>query len=107
MWEDPANANGGKWVLTMRNNPQLLDRCWTWLTMGLVGDEIDGSDDICGVVVSLRTKVDRIQVWIRIKDDIEKVNGIGRRLIKLLDVSENDGIGLEFQVKMNLLRLRT
>ena len=98
MWEDEANANGGKWVLTMKNNPALLDQCWQWLTMALVGEELDESDEICGAVVSLRSKVDRIQLWTRSKDDVEKVNGIGRKLVKLLDVSEADGIGLEFQV---------
>ncbi|ELU44300.1 IF4E domain-containing protein [Rhizoctonia solani AG-1 IA] len=51
MWEDPANANGGKWVITMRNNPVLLDRCWSWLAMGLVGQELDDREDmICGAV---------------------------------------------------------
>ncbi|KAF5318615.1 hypothetical protein D9619_010975 [Psilocybe cf. subviscida] len=97
MWEDPANANGGKWVLTMKNSPVLLDRCWSWLAMALVGEELEEGDEICGAVVSLRTKVDRIQVWTRGKDDIEKLNGIGKRLVKLLDVSEADSIGLEFQ----------
>jgi hypothetical protein len=29
MWEK-ANANGAKWVLTMKNDPALLDRCWQW-----------------------------------------------------------------------------
>ena len=98
MWEDEANANGGKWVLTMKNNPQLLDRCWSWLSMALVGEELDESDEICGAVVSLRSKVDRIQLWIRGKDDVEKVNGLGKKLVKTLDVNEGDGIGLEFQV---------
>ncbi|KAL5521556.1 hypothetical protein ACEPAF_2304 [Sanghuangporus sanghuang] len=98
MWEDEANANGGKWVLTMKNNPQLLDRCWSWLAMAMVGEEFDDySEDICGAVVSLRSKVDRIQLWIRIKEDVERVNGIGKKLVKVLDVSEADGIGLEFQ----------
>jgi translation initiation factor 4E len=98
MWEDEANANGGKWVLTMKNNPALLDRCWNWLAMALVGEELEeGQDLICGAVVSLRSKVDRIQVWTRGKDDVEKLNGIGKKLVKLLDVSEADGIGLEFQ----------
>lgn len=97
MWEDPANSNGGKWVLTMKNNPALLDRCWTWLAMALVGEELEEGDEICGAVVSLRSKVDRIQVWTRSKDDVERLNGIGRKLIKLLDVSEADNIGLEFQ----------
>ena len=99
MWEDPANANGGKWVLTMRNNPQLIDRCWSWLTMALVGEELDEGDEICGAVVSLKNKIDRIQLWIRGKDDVERVNSIGRKLVKLLDVGEADGIGLEFQVR--------
>ncbi|KAJ6583196.1 translation initiation factor eIF 4e-like domain-containing protein [Mycena sp. CBHHK59/15] len=98
MWEDPANANGGKWVLTMKNNPALLDRCWNWLAMALVGEELEeGHDLICGAVVSLRSKVDRIQVWTRSKDDVERLNAIGKKLVKLLDVSEADGIGLEFQ----------
>lgn len=97
MWEDEANANGGKWVLTMKNNPGLLDRCWNWLAMALVGEELEEGDEICGAVVSLRSKVDRIQVWTRSKDDVEKLNSIGKKLVKLLDVSEADGIGLEFQ----------
>ncbi|KAI0027410.1 translation initiation factor eIF 4e-like domain-containing protein [Vararia minispora EC-137] len=97
MWEDAANARGGKWVLTMRGNPVLLDRCWQWLTMALVGEELDEGDEICGAVVSLRAKVDRIQLWTRSKDDVAKINSIGRKLVKLLDVSEADGIGLEFQ----------
>ncbi|KAF8886818.1 translation initiation factor eIF 4e-like domain-containing protein [Infundibulicybe gibba] len=97
MWEDEANANGGKWVLTMKNNPVLLDRCWNWLAMALVGEELEEGDEICGAVVSLRSKVDRIQLWTRSKDDVEKLNSIGRKLVKLLDVSEADNIGLEFQ----------
>ncbi|KAJ3863453.1 translation initiation factor eIF4e [Lentinula novae-zelandiae] len=86
MWEDPANASGGKWMLTMRNNPELLDRCWGWLCMALVGEELEeGGDEICGAF------------WTRRKDDVEKLNAIGKKLVKLLDVGEQDGIGLEFQ----------
>ena len=51
MWEDPANANGGKWVLTMKSNPMLLDRCWSWLAMALVGEELDEKDEVCGAGV--------------------------------------------------------
>ena len=49
----------------MKSNPALLDRCWTWLAMALVGEEIesDGGDEVCGAVVSLRSRVDRIQLW--------------------------------------------
>ncbi|KAJ7781892.1 translation initiation factor eIF 4e-like domain-containing protein, partial [Mycena maculata] len=96
-WEDEVNPNGGKSVLTMKNNPVLLDRCWNWLAMALVSKELkEGYDLICGAVVSLRSKVDRIQVWTRSKDDLEKLNGIRKKLIKLLDVSEADRFGIEF-----------
>ncbi|KZT18922.1 translation initiation factor eIF4e [Neolentinus lepideus HHB14362 ss-1] len=97
MWEDEANAKGGKWVLTMKNNPALLDRCWSWLAMALVGEELDEGDEVCGAVVSLRSKVDRIQLWTRSKDDVERLNGIAKKLVKILDVSDADNIGLEFQ----------
>jgi hypothetical protein len=44
MWEDEANANGVKRVLTMKNNATLPDRCWSWLAMVLVDKELeDGS----------------------------------------------------------------
>lgn len=68
--------------------------------MALVGEELEDTDEICGAVVSLRSKVDRIQVWTRGKDDVERLNGIGKKLVKLLDVSEADSIGLEFQVRL-------
>ncbi len=102
MWEDPANANGGKWVLTMKNAPDLLDRCWFDLCMALVGEQIEsggGSEDgeICGAVVSLRSKVDRIQVWVRSKDNVGRVNDIGKRIVEVLGVTEADGVGVEFQ----------
>lgn len=105
MWEDPANANGGKWVLTMKNNPELLDRSWSFLAMALVGEELEDNDEICGAVVSLRTKVDRIQLWTRSKDDVEKLNSIGKKMVKLLEVSEADQIGLEFQVRLQIFQI--
>ena len=72
---DKANADGGKWVLTMKNNP-LLDQCWHWLTMLLISEELDESDEICSAIASLCSKVDRIQLWTCSKDDLEKVNSI-------------------------------
>ncbi len=101
----------------MKSNPELLDRCWSWLAMALVGEELDERDEICGAgtlalqflvtsrdgsycssVVSLRTKLDRIQLWTRSKDDVERINSIGKRVVKLLDVATEPGIGFEFQV---------
>ncbi|KAF8936768.1 hypothetical protein BGZ47_009331 [Haplosporangium gracile] len=98
MWEDPANASGGRWIVTLlTKNPELLDRCWMELAYALVGEQLDLGDDICGAVLSRRTKADRLAVWVRDKDNVEAINGIGKRLIKFLDLAK-EKISLEFQI---------
>ncbi|KAG0052381.1 hypothetical protein BGZ83_002675 [Gryganskiella cystojenkinii] len=98
MWEDPANTKGGRWILTLLNkNPDVLDRCWMELAYALVGEQLDARDDVCGAVLSRRTKADRLAVWIRDKDNVEAVNGIGKRLVGLLDLAK-EKISLEFQI---------
>ena len=52
------------------------------------------------VVVSLRAKIDRIQLWTRGKENVEAINALGKKLIKLLDLQDEPTIGLEFQVGM-------
>ncbi|CAJ0638702.1 110_t:CDS:2 [Entrophospora sp. SA101] len=106
MWEDPANANGGKWVISIKN-PQLLDRCWTWLVYALVGEDLDEADDICGAVMSRRTRGDRIAVWVRDKDNVPVINGIGKRLLKLLDLQNEKGIVMDFQFNEDALKSGT
>ncbi|CAB4378127.1 unnamed protein product [Rhizophagus irregularis] len=106
MWEDPANANGGKWVISMKS-PQLLDRCWSWLVYALVGEELDENDDICGAVMSRRARGDRIAVWVRDKDNVPVINGIGRRLLKILDLQNEKGIGMDFQFNEDALKSGT
>ncbi|KAF9127358.1 hypothetical protein BGW39_005924 [Mortierella sp. 14UC] len=90
MWEDPANANGGRWTVTLlTKNSELLDRCWMELAYALVGEQLDLNDDICGA--------DRLAVWVRDKDNVEAINGIGKRLIRLLDLRK-EAISLEFLI---------
>lgn len=101
MWEDPANANGGKWTITLRGtNPALLDRSWMWLVLALIGEELDENDSITGAVCSTRAKGDRIALWVRHKNEVDVVNRLGRRLVHLLDVEKEPGVSLEFQFMM-------
>ncbi|TIA94491.1 hypothetical protein E3P81_00069 [Wallemia ichthyophaga] len=98
LWEDPSNSNGGKWVIIVRNSHWLLDRCWTWLVMGLIGEEIDEDDDITGAVVSTRPRGDRIQIWTRMTS-VDKCNQLAEKLIKMLEIDQdnNKNISLDFQ----------
>lgn len=97
MWEDAANQNGGKWIITLKGtNQALLDRSWMWLVLALIGEELDENDDITGAVVSTRSKGDRIALWIRNKTDVDLVNKIGKKFVLLLDLEKEPGVSLEY-----------
>jgi hypothetical protein len=36
--EDPANANGGRWLLTCGNQENRLDDLWQETLLGMIGD---------------------------------------------------------------------
>lgn len=97
MWEDPRNAKGGKWTITFRQrNPALVDRSWLWLVLGLIGEEMDGEDETCGAVCSVKPRGDRISLWVRDMSGVETVNKIGKKLIALLEIAKEPGVLLEF-----------
>lgn len=65
-WEDVRNRNGGRWVITLdRAHKNDTDKFWVEIMMMLVGEAFETENQhICGAVVSLRSKCDRIAVWI-------------------------------------------
>ncbi|WWC91014.1 uncharacterized protein L201_005954 [Kwoniella dendrophila CBS 6074] len=99
MWEDPSNANGGKWVILFRNSPSTLDVAWANLTMALVGEILDDEDEVCGIVSSNRPKIDRIQIWTRSRDDHDKLNKLGRKILEImnLDGRDRESMSMEYQ----------
>ncbi|CAN6454076.1 unnamed protein product [Victoria cruziana] len=71
LWEDSANCNGGKWII--RFNKSVSGRFWEDLVLALVGDQLDGGEDICGVVLSIRFGEDILSVWNRNAADHQAV----------------------------------
>ncbi|KAJ2056343.1 hypothetical protein GGI17_006241 [Coemansia sp. S146] len=63
VWEDPANIDGGKWMIRLKKG--LASRLWEKLTMAVVGDlfEVGPADQICGIVLSVRNSEDIISLW--------------------------------------------
>jgi len=69
-WECSANAEGGKWVLSLprrRGAPDgLVDDAWQWTLLTLIGEFFDqDGDEICGVVISPRKSQNRLALWTR------------------------------------------
>lgn len=62
MWEDDANKNGGRWVISLakytRHNE--LDNLWLDVILCLIGEAFEYSEDICGAVVNIRPRGHKI-----------------------------------------------
>lgn len=69
LWEDAANAGGGRWVLRLRKG--VADRVWEEVVFALVGERIGGDDErsdsaggkVNGVVLSVRKDEDILSLW--------------------------------------------
>ena len=76
-WEDPANKNGGKWVVTMPIENAMEEECekaWLSLLLHLIGGLLDYEfrKVINGVVFSIRDKHLRLSLWCSLGDDESK-----------------------------------
>ncbi|KAH9303145.1 hypothetical protein KI387_014728 [Taxus chinensis] len=67
LWEDPANRNGGKWIIRLKKT--VSGRYWEELVLALVGDQLDYGDNVCGIVLSVRFGEDILSVWNRNASD--------------------------------------
>ncbi|KAI3690763.1 hypothetical protein L2E82_48970 [Cichorium intybus] len=67
LWEDSANYKGGNWIIRFKK--AVSGRFWEDLVLALVGDQLDYSDNICGIVLSVRFNEDILSVWNRNASD--------------------------------------
>ncbi|XP_070497531.1 eukaryotic translation initiation factor 4E1 isoform X2 [Chironomus tepperi] len=89
MWEDKANKNGGRWMITLvKNQRPELDRYWIDTVLCLIGEAFDSFDDVCGAVVNIRAKGDKIAVWTGNSNNKDAVMEIGRKLKEGLNLPE-------------------
>lgn len=64
IWEDEENKHGGKWILRLKKG--VADRYYEELIIACVGDQFgDESDELCGVVLSMRNGEDVLSIWTR------------------------------------------
>jgi translation initiation factor 4E len=90
-WEDPANCDGGKFVLELSRNDAKtgkLDECWLYTILAIIGETMDETgDQVNGAVVSLRKNGWRIALWIKTIDR-DACTMIGERWKKVLHLDE-------------------
>ncbi|XP_013201074.1 eukaryotic translation initiation factor 4E [Amyelois transitella] len=65
MWEDDANKMGGRWLISLERKQRTtdLDRFWLDVVLLLIGENFEHPEEICGAVVNVRAKIDKIGIW--------------------------------------------
>ncbi|CAP26691.1 Protein CBR-IFE-3 [Caenorhabditis briggsae] len=93
MWEDVNNVQGGRWLVVVdkQRRTQLLDHYWLELLMAIVGEQFDEFGEyVCGAVVNVRQKGDKVSLWTRdaTRDDVNL--RIGQILKQKLSIPDTD-----------------
>lgn len=81
MWEDERNRMGGRWLvnLSKQQRSSELDRLWLETLLCLIGEAFgEDSDYVCGAVVNIRPKGDKLAVWTSLADKAESVVKVGK-----------------------------
>lgn len=91
-WEDPVCAPGGKWTMTFPKSKS--DTCWLYTLLAMIGEQFDHGDEICGAVVNVRARQEKIALWTKNAVNEPAQMSIGKQWKELLDY--NDGIGFIF-----------
>nr|XP_032806005.1 eukaryotic translation initiation factor 4E-like isoform X4 [Petromyzon marinus] len=98
MWEDEQNKRGGRWLVTLSKGQRHsdLDRFWLETLLCLIGEAFDDhSDNICGAVVNIRGKGDKVAVWTRDCENREGIMTIGKVYKERLGLSGKMHLGYE------------
>lgn len=124
-WEDPANANGGKWSIQLPRDKSRasIDQLWLYTMLSAIGETLEAPLDpnsgstelVTGVIMSARANFYRIAIWTRKSDDAsstsspaeaadvwERIMGIGRKFkteILGYDINQKLGSGLMSDVE--------
>ncbi|XP_061747705.1 eukaryotic translation initiation factor 4E-1A isoform X2 [Nerophis ophidion] len=98
MWEDERNRRGGRWLITLSKQQRKsdLDRFWLETLLCLVGEAFDDhSDDVCGAVINVRAKGDKIAIWTTNYENKEAITHIGRVYKERLGIPPKVVIGYQ------------
>ncbi|XP_043472144.1 eukaryotic translation initiation factor 4E-1A-like [Leptopilina heterotoma] len=98
MWEDDANKNGGRWLINLekKQRPTELDRFWLEILLCMIGEGFNEfSEDICGAVVNVRARQDKLALWTGNANSSQSIMEIGRKLKERLRITSKVTIGYQ------------
>ncbi|CAN1230373.1 Eukaryotic translation initiation factor 4E-1, partial [Linum grandiflorum] len=97
-WEDPICANGGRWMITYQRGKS--DTPWLYTLLAMIGEQFEHGDEICGAVVNVRGRQERVSIWTKNAANEAAQLSIGRQWKEFVD--HNDSIGFIVHVSTRL-----
>eukprot|EP01118_Nematostelium_gracile_P014327 TRINITY_DN5553_c0_g2_i1.p1 TRINITY_DN5553_c0_g2~~TRINITY_DN5553_c0_g2_i1.p1 ORF type:complete len:246 (+),score=49.11 TRINITY_DN5553_c0_g2_i1:59-739(+) len=94
-WEHVENVRGGKWIITVKDQKDLLDKMWLWSVLACIGESYEEGGEICGMVVSIRKPSDRLALWTKTATNEVAQRNIGAKLKQVLELPENAIVGYQ------------
>ncbi|KAG0741941.1 hypothetical protein G6F57_001454 [Rhizopus arrhizus] len=93
-WEDPANAEGGKYGIQFPRSKtgDAINDYWMNLLLAVIGEQLAIEDEVCGAVVSVRKSFYRIALWTKTSKDEEQTEKISKQLRDVLNLPEEIAI---------------
>jgi len=82
-WEDVANVEGGRWMITCSKVEKVdrLDSRWREVLFMMVGEHMgESSREVNGAEACVRKKGDRLEVWVKNVSMMKDVLDIGRKI---------------------------
>ncbi|XP_035669638.1 eukaryotic translation initiation factor 4E-like isoform X1 [Branchiostoma floridae] len=98
MWEDAFNKTGGRWLINIQKQQRHsdLDRFWLETLLCLIGEAFEeDSDEVCGAVINVRGKGDKIAIWTHDCKNSDAVIRIGRKFKERLNLPPKFVIGYQ------------
>ncbi|XP_048764597.1 eukaryotic translation initiation factor 4E-like isoform X2 [Ostrea edulis] len=98
MWEDERNKDGGRWLINLNKNQRQtdLDNFWLETLLCLIGESFEEySEDICGAVVNIRNKGDKLSLWTKEASRPDAILKIGKKLKERLSIPPKIQIGFQ------------
>ncbi|KAH8239697.1 hypothetical protein KR032_006733, partial [Drosophila birchii] len=89
MWEDDFNKEGGRWIMLLdKASKAFSDKLWHDLLLCIIGECFEYSDQICGVVINVRNKANKLSLWTKNARNGTAVMAIGNQLKQFLNLGE-------------------
>lgn len=97
MWEDEMNRMGGRWIISVDKgcSSNELNALWIDLLLHLIGLNFTFADDVCGAVLSVRPRRNKIAVWIR-RVSVHMIRCVGNEIKNKLNLTDDAVMNFEY-----------